>query len=379
MKKVGLITLYRGYNYGTSLQAYALKFVIHQLGYDVDIIWTNENAHAGRDIRIKKIVRMAIRMAFHPKLGMNTIRAYKSNLSLDMAETIKKSFLNFEMNYLQVKGLGSKALRSFAYSDSTKAIICGSDQIWSATTTNIEPLYYLRFAPPKKRIAYAPSFGADAVPRYNRKRIKKYLNDIPLISVREIQGARIVKELIGKEVPVVLDPTLLIDWSHWKYNDQMEEYILVYFLDCPSAKIIEKIKRVQEQTELKVIAFPYKFVEYDSLRNVEYATVDPKAFVGLVMHAKCVYTDSFHGTAFSINFNIPFYVFSRSHAWGRSQVSRIESMLTLFHLNNQYIESAEANYDSIPELDFTLSNHLLDEERRKSMDWLKKAIANTDT
>lgn len=59
MNKVGIITLYRGYNYGTSLQAYALKKAISDLGYDTEILWTNENTHAGRDIRVEKIVRMA--------------------------------------------------------------------------------------------------------------------------------------------------------------------------------------------------------------------------------------------------------------------------------------------------------------------------------
>ena len=92
MNKVGIITLYRGYNYGTSLQAYALKKAISDLGYDTEILWTNENTHAGRDIRVEKIVRMAARMLVHPELRKNTIRGYKKSLGTPIEERIKEEF-----------------------------------------------------------------------------------------------------------------------------------------------------------------------------------------------------------------------------------------------------------------------------------------------
>ena len=34
MKKVGICTLFTGYNYGSSLQAFAIKKTIDKLGYD---------------------------------------------------------------------------------------------------------------------------------------------------------------------------------------------------------------------------------------------------------------------------------------------------------------------------------------------------------
>lgn len=42
--------------------------------------------------------------------------------------------------------------------------VCGSDQVWCTTTTYVDPLMYLRFAPQEKRIAYAPSLGRDYIP-----------------------------------------------------------------------------------------------------------------------------------------------------------------------------------------------------------------------
>lgn len=131
MQNIGIITLYRGYNYGTSLQAYALKKVIGELGYYATILWTDENAHSGRDIRINKVLRMGVRMLIHPDLFKHTIEAYNRSLRQPLDDAIKSKFIEFEKKYLQVKGLPFQKLKDFAYAADTQALVCGSDQIWS--------------------------------------------------------------------------------------------------------------------------------------------------------------------------------------------------------------------------------------------------------
>ena len=168
MKRVGIITLYRGYNYGTSLQAYGLKTVIREMGYDAQLLWTRENTHSGRDIRLDKLVRMAFRLALHPELRKRTIRGYQKSFGMYLEPAIKRAFLDFEEEELKVQGLSRHDLRVYARDPDTQAVVCGSDQIWSAATANVEPLYYLSFVPDGKKVAYAPSFGASAVPDYNR-------------------------------------------------------------------------------------------------------------------------------------------------------------------------------------------------------------------
>ena len=190
--RVGIITLYRGYNYGTSLQAYALKKYIASLGYDAQIIWSKENTTAGRDIRIGKIIRIVRRSCFRPKLFKHTFLGYKNSIAAEIPTSIKRRFLEFTQRELQVEGMSMRNLKKFASSEKTVAVVCGSDQIWSAAGANVEPLYFLRFVPREKRVAYAPSFGSSTVPSYNRNLLKKYLEDIPKISIREEQGAKII-------------------------------------------------------------------------------------------------------------------------------------------------------------------------------------------
>lgn len=373
MQNIGIITLYRGYNYGTSLQAYALKKVIGELGYYATILWTDENAHSGRDIRINKVLRMGVRMLIHPDLFKHTIEAYNRSLRQPLDDAIKSKFIEFEKKYLQVKGLPFQKLKDFAYAADTQALVCGSDQIWSAAGANIEPLYYLQFAPQNKRVAYAPSFGASEIPAYNKALIKKYLQGFHRISVREKRGAEIVKELLGIDVPVLIDPTLLLDWNEWKDGANNKDYILLYFLDEPSDDTIDYIQWLADNIAAEVYALPYRFKKYEKLTFLQYITAGPEEFVSLVSDAKFVLTDSFHGTAFSINFNVPFYTFARNYGSVR-QTSRITSLLQTFGLEKQYIECVQQVIKSVPSLDFTRSNEILTEQRKKAEKYLKETL-----
>ena len=374
MKKVGIITLYRGYNYGSSLQAYALKAVIREMGYDAEILWTRENAHSGRDIRLGKLARIAVRLLIHPGLRKRTIQGYRKSIGIPLELDIKKKFLDFERTELDVKGLSRRALKQYARSDGTQAIVCGSDQIWSAAVANVEPLYYLRFVPKGKKVAYAPSFGASQIPDYNRGIIQKYLSDFPCISLREAQGARIVEALTGRRVPVVLDPTLLLNWEQWK-SGQTESYFLLYFLNEPSEAVVKRIVNLQAREHCRVYALPYRFAQYREIPDIVYPSAGPKDFVSLLRNAKCVFTDSFHGTAFSVGFQVPFWTFARNY--GREvaeQPSRITDFLEMLGLRQQYVPAERIAHLELPEIDFQTASSILGEQIQFSKAFLREAL-----
>jgi hypothetical protein len=97
------------------------------------------------------------------------------------------------------------------------AFVAGSDQIWHPVWgEGLFDKYFLSFAAPGKRIAYAASFGVPHIPEERMKLFTEYLKGMDYISVREQSGARIVKQLIGKDVPVLVDPTLLLSRDEWQ-------------------------------------------------------------------------------------------------------------------------------------------------------------------
>ena len=96
----------------------------------------------------------------------------------------------------------------------------------------------------------------------------------------------------------------------------------------------------------------------------------PIEFVDLVNNAKCVLTDSFHGTAFSINLHTPFFVFSREYGSASSQSSRVESLLRKMKMESRL--DSERSSDEVTNINFNYSEGILEEERRKVGDYIKK-------
>lgn len=375
--KIGLVTLYRGYNYGTSLQAYALKTYLEQLGYETDILWKREGAHSGRDIRFEKLFRMFKRSILRPNLLKETVKGYLGNFHNAPSKEIKQKYLEFTEQKLKVHALSNKQLKEFASSPKTLAVVCGSDQIWKVNAANVDPMFYLQFVPKRKRVAYAPSFGGASIPDYNKKIISKYLKAIPYISVREKSGVDVVYRLTGKKVESVIDPTLLIDW-HELIKPIKEDYVLLYFLDEPADSVLKKVVEVARKKQLKIYAIPHQFEKYNKYPDIHLKSVGPLEFPSIIANASCVYTDSFHGTAFSVNLNRPFITFQRNYKSFKSQSSRITDFLELFNLSIQYItleQQKDFNPD-FPQIDFGNVNQVLKKQREKSYKYLTNTFSD---
>ena len=139
------------------------------------------------------------------------------------------------------------------------AYICGSDQIWTPMIFN--PLYYLSFVDDKyKRISYAPSFGVSKIPNNKINKIAKLLDRFKSISVRESNGADIVKALIEKNAEVVLDPTFLMSQSEWdeivpNIVHSQEEYLLCYFLS-ENEEYWRVASTIADKYNLKILVIP---------------------------------------------------------------------------------------------------------------------------
>jgi len=238
---------------------------------------------------------------------------------------------------------------------------------------------FLRFAEKHKRIAYAPSFGSDTVPDYNRKRLAKYLREIPHLSVREQSGVKIIKELTGRDAALVLDPVLLVGREFWEDNvknikKRNRKYMVCYFLS-DAGGALEIIDSISKALNLEVI-WINTGVSYEHKDFVPFEA-SPLEFVSLFMNASFVCTDSFHGTAFSVMFEVPFYVFRRQYEIFSRQHTRIESFLSLMHLESRlWNGDNETDFSDCTIVDFDFSKNVLQKMRRESAEYLKNALDN---
>ena len=168
MESVLLTTTYTGFNYGTSLQALAGKYIISKLGYSCNFV-RPKSLVKGRDIRIGKLVQILGRAIWLGQIKelLPFIDSYKKKI----VEGTESKFFEYNHLFLEPKELNWHEMKEAA--KKTVACVAGSDQIWISVALYVDPIYYLRFAPSYKRIAFAPSFGRDFIAEYNKRKIAK--------------------------------------------------------------------------------------------------------------------------------------------------------------------------------------------------------------
>lgn len=375
MKKIGISTVYTGYNYGSALQAFAVKTICTKLGYSGEVLHLRGSLIPGRDVRIGKALMITLRMLCCFQKGIKSIKAYAGALAKTTPKEVQPIFDAFIAEYIKPVTTSWYGLKILGKREEYVSFICGSDQIWNADVLYVDPQYYLRYAPQYKRIAYAPSFGRHCIPDYNKQIIGKYVSQIPYLSVREDTGISIIKEIADRESVCLLDPTLYFNRSEWiellqlKLQPPKTPYVLAYFLDEPSEQAKFYIRKISETRNWKVVCLPYTQVNSDWFDCSEIA--GPIEFIRLLANANFVCTDSFHGTAFSVNMQVPFYTFERQYRAASKQSARIESLLDLVNLRHRYCPMGNELELTI---DFKVCEEILNTEKERTNNYLLSAL-----
>lgn len=372
MKKVGIVTITDGSNYGNRLQNYAMQKLLESIGFQVETIkrkTDRDKLGVGKLIQeLKYIVKRVLQIPCDREQRKRQKRF----------DIFNDKYISFSPYTLY----DNIAPKNFA--DKYDYFVVGSDQVWNARIEIVKQdikNYLAFFAHPEQRIAYAASFGTDDILPEFEALYKKELPKYKAISVREISGASIVKELCGRyDTEVVLDPTMMLSAEEWRKIEKKpqyiegKKYIVTYFLGGRSHKISSYIDDVAKMYQANIINLEIEFLRDDRINSRKMFETSPDEFVWLIDHAECVLTDSFHATVFSILFQKPFCTFERPIVEeGNRMGSRIETLLGKFGLLEQYdtIENPK-QIPAIYELHHIES--VLQRERELSMKYLRKAF-----
>ena len=340
---VGLVSV-RNFNYGSILQAFAFQSVLFRKGINNEIILYKKRDGVKQLLRVFNMPLLkakinTLKRSIYAKLDKDVNSVMRARHS-SFSEFVKKKLV-FSEDYDGRKSLleGTKKYRAF---------ILGSDQVWNPMNLGSD-FYTLLFCPKNKlKVTYASSFGVSQIPNYQIRRTKNYLKAIDQISVREDSGAQIVKRLIGKDVPVVVDPTLLLDAEDWNsliidHRECEDKYIFAYFVGA-SPGHRDAVKRLSKNTGLKVIGIPFvdELAKSDYFMvDKEYLKVGPSEFVNLIRHAEFICTDSFHATVFSIQYQKLFFVFDRYKVDDKASMnSRLFSILRKLGLESRLVSQS---------------------------------------
>lgn len=370
MKKIGIITLGGYFNYGNRLQNYALQEAIKDYVLDVDTIRNNTSSvySEKRDFltRLKGKSPLLIY-----KILKNKIKTFMTrNITNKRTEVFKKFTLNY-INETDFMILDNGVMESL--SSRYNYYIAGSDQVWNPDYLLGTSVNFLTFVPKNKRISYAASFGVSSISPKWEDKYKEWLSDMNHISVREEDGAKIIKDLIGIDVPVLVDPTLLLTKEKWlsiakeANNKPKGKYLLTYFLGGVPKAYKKEIKRLTKKHKLDII-------NLGNIREKDTYITGPSEFIDYINSCSVMYTDSFHGTVFSILLEKPFVVCDRKDTNNETNMySRINTLLDKFSLNSRKIENIKLDED-IFNIDYSHVPSILEKERAKSMNYLKEAL-----
>ena len=384
-QKVGQITLYN-YNYGSALQCFATQQVVSELEY----ICVLFRRLVKNNILYKLTYSLdaGLQMALHPTNAKEFLRMMmakrKTALSamreqdfLGIQKFIEEDIRSVEMTYRQMK----RAARSGEYT----AFLSGSDQVWNGSWFLRNDMYFLKFVPREKRIAWAPSFGMDHVASYNQHRFAKDIKAYRHLSVRERSGVDIIRQLTGREAMQIIDPVLLLTAQQWRkmYKNKtvIEElpskYVFFYFLNEPSTHVLHYLDLCAERG-LTVVAFASNYSCLQCRSNVIFKGGSPWNYLWLLDGASEICSDSYHALAFSLLFHKEMRIFRRNYLHSSDQSERITSIMNKLHIQNRFIDRDITEMDIRNSIDFAMIDDALDKERRKAKEFLLKTLKGCD-
>ena len=370
MKKIAVVTFHRAHNFGSVLQTYALQEYIKQIGNKF-----------GTDIEYKVI-------DFYTETQEDMYNVYKSGRSI--RNIIKNIIASFYVKELKEKHNKFEEFimknihmtkRFITENDLKKDIpdadyyISGSDQIWNVRAKDFSDIYFLDFVNRGRKISYAASFGPLKIDwnQYDKEKYAHLLNEYASVSVREDGSQENIGYLTHQECCVNVDPTLLLNCEQWRkiqsdanYNEG--QYILLYCLE-PSKEQLKMAKAISKKLKLPILVLRYNNKNDMFNSFVKRYDSGPTDFLAYIDHAALVLSSSFHGTAFSLIYHKPFYVFNGMRD------NRIAYILTKTDMVDHSLESlTDVERVTLKKLNEETIELFIKEEVNKSTEYFRKAL-----
>lgn len=358
MKKVGILTFHRAWNYGACLQAFATIKIFEKLGYCAELIdYVNEfeqSSKGNQSLMEIGILRWSISMM--------------KNLLWHKDKCVKLSFESG--NGLYAPGNGMLLEKKDIDLECFDVLVAGSDQIWNPEITGgLDSAFFLAHGKATKRIAVGPSIGSYVFNESEQEQIKLFLEKFDAIGVRGKHAKKELEKITDQTIRNIPDPTLLLEHSDWEKRISAEKcpaspYLLTYFVGKNYGQYISKVVKYVEKIGLPVYNIQFNTHQFANVNGIVGAT--PVELLGLIKNAAFVITDSFHGTVFSTVFQRPFIAIENVN-----NPKRVKEFLHSIGLENRI----EPELDAIKqEIDYSSVNAIISNRRKETINWIMESI-----
>lgn len=354
-KKIITVTCNSAINYGAILQTYGLYCALKKMS-NVEVLnyapgyYEEQRNH---NSLVKKIIQIPNRLKG------------------------KFIFNKFEKKYIKLTATkyrnNAQLLQNPPFAD---VYIAGSDQIWNCNNliNGEDDTFFLNFVPEGAiRASYAASIAMNTIPERQKQRYRELLSKFEYISVREPSSIELLNSIGIDNVFSNIDPVFLLEkeeWDNFALQSPInlrEKYVLVYGY-AHDSKVFSYAKKLAKQLHVKVYSIGTSYLYYCLSQDKYFWCVSPNSFVDLIKNAEAVITNSFHGTAFSLIFNVPLHFFTVS----QNTNARMLDLLNLVGMSERRVLNGQMLTNNV---NFDLCNRKIKEQRSKAIDYLQNVVS----
>ncbi len=375
-RTVGIMSMQRIFNYGSSLQAHALRRLIE----DADESARVEFLDYRPGPPLVKDGTPAPRSAWGRSLAK--VREYGQ---VDAPLTDRVRFVNHKRHYARAyfPDLGIPTERRPAPSRLDVQVI-GSDEVFNCVQSNTNVGYsrdlFGHGSVAGRLTSYAASFGNTTVEKVEahgiREALARDLSRFDALSVRDANSAAVVTALTGREPEVHVDPVIAYDYRLEPgvptARLHPRPYLVVYGY---SGRLTDAENRLLRELARRR---GMDILSFGGLQTCATRFVDchPFELLAYFRDAEAVVTDTFHGTIFSLLAHRPFATIVRTSAGtGYGNEEKLTDLLARFGLGDRRAD----DLDDIERLiDVPLDTEAVDavvaRERARSAAYVRRGV-----
>lgn len=359
--KIGILTIPRAQNYGSAMQAYAMRILMNNFG-DAELI----------DYIAPFLLNRYPVFSIEGESFSEKIKSFSASLLyFPTLYSKRKKFNDFQTSFLNLHE--EKISNISCMKEKYDLIISGSDQVWNTRITKNDTSFFQDFNDAVPKIAIAVSLGYcdrnDEEVEFYKKNIKRF----NYVGIREINDYDFVKKCMkeGSKLEVIMDPTLLIDKNIWvdmvKDKKESKKYLLIYSFGL-SNEMIDLAKKIASERNLEICVLKDYWLKKDSNGFRCFSGCGPIDFLSYIYNADYVLTNSFHGMVFSILFEKDFLSFPY-----KGTENRFKSLLEIIQLEKRVFKGT---YDKsfLEKIDYEVVNELIKNKKEQNIETIKQWI-----
>ncbi len=318
--RIGVLTFHRCINYGSYWQARCLVEGLRQRGADAVLL----------DHQTPRVDLAEWRCALAPQRPAHTGRPEREAYACKT----RRFFAAFEELPLSPPF----SLDFPPTLDDCDMVLVGSDEVWNRRHPwyGVYDLFYGKDLQAPRLASYAASFGNQPAAEGLDPALAGLLGRFDAISVRDDNSLRLIREGLGCEADLVLDPCLLFPEIARPPAQPQTDTVVVYGHGFPDW-FQRGVLAWARSRKLQVLSLGYR----NDWADAQWLDAGPEDFTRCIAGARAVATTFFHGCVFALLHGKPFVCAASDY-----RANKIASLVSLLDADERLVDCStpEAGY-----------------------------------